>query len=109
MGSSLPKNFRANASLTTATFRESALSSSEMPRPRSMGVATTSKYPAVTRFHEEELSSLGPGAGWPSTQTPEAHPPPGGEYKLRATDETPGMLPIESRIRRYSVGSWSGR
>ena len=70
IGSSCGKNCRANASLTTATFRAVAVSSSEMSRPLRRGVPTTSKYPAVTRFHEGELSSLGPGAARPSTQTP---------------------------------------
>ena len=43
MGSSFRKNLRANASFTTATFRESAVSRSEKPRPCTMGVPTASK------------------------------------------------------------------
>src|SRR5215472_15049129 len=100
MGSSLPKNFRANASLTTAIFGDSAVSCFEIARPRKIGIFRASKYPSVTRFQEEELSSLGAGAGCPSTQTPEAQPPPGGEYRHIATEDTPGMFVIESRMRR---------
>src|SRR6266581_6079266 len=99
IGSSFLKNLRANASLMTATFCEIAVSCSEMPRPLTIGVPMTSKYPAVTRFHEAKLSSLGPGGGWPSTQTPEPQPAPGGEYRQRATEDTPGMLAIESWMR----------
>src|ERR1043166_6376332 len=93
----------------TGTCREAAVSSSEMPRPLTIGVPMTSKYPGVTRSHELELSSLGPGAGSPSTHTPENHPPPGGEYRHRATEETPGMPALESWMRRYSRESCAAR
>src|SRR5207253_11214160 len=97
IGSSFPKNFRANASLTTAIFRDDAVSSSLMPRPRTIGFPTASKNPAVTRSMDAELSALGPGAGCPFTQTPLPQLLPlSGEYVHRATAETPEMLESES-------------
>src|SRR4026207_211665 len=109
IGSSSPKNLRANVSLTTTTFREVAVSCAVIPRPLRIGVPMASKYSAVTRFHEDKLSSLGPGAGRPSTQTAEPQPAPGGEYRHRATEDTPGMSAIESWMRVYKGDSCAGR
>ena len=100
IGSSSLKNFRANASLMTATFRAPEPSCSKMPRPLMIGLPMTSKNPAVTRSHEAELSSSGPGAACPSTQTPAPQPPFSGEYRQRATDDTPGMFAMASWRRR---------
>src|SRR5580692_8021770 len=100
IGSSSRKNLRTNASFTKAIFFESAVSSSEITRPRKIGVATASKYPAVTRFQEEKFSSLSPGGGCPSTQTPDPQPPPGGEYRDKAAEATPGMFSSPLRMRR---------
>src|SRR5215469_9127072 len=97
MGSSCLKNLRANASLMTATCRDVAVSCSEIPRPLRMGFPIASKYPAVTRSQEAELSSLGAGAGRPSTHTTVSQLLPlSGEYVQIATAEMPGMLASES-------------
>src|SRR5437879_660922 len=97
MGSSCLKNLRANAWLITATCCEVALSCSEMARPLRTGFPMASKYPAVTRSQEEELSSLGPGAGRPSTHTPVPQLLSlSGEYVQIATAEMPAMLASES-------------
>ena len=58
----------------------------------------TSKYPAVVRFMEDELSASGPGAGCPSTQTVVSQSSPlNGEKLQSATDSTPGIFATESR------------
>ena len=67
IGSSFLKNFRANASLMTATCREVAVSCSEMPRPLTIGVPMTSKYPAVTRSQQASCR--------PSARERDVHPP----------------------------------
>src|SRR6266852_5241358 len=101
IGSSCLKNFRANASLMTATCGEFAVSCSEIPRPLMIGFPMTPKYPAVTRSHEAESSSLGPGGVCPSTQTPAPQLlPPSGEYMQRAAADTPGVLDSDSWMRR---------
>ena len=87
-------------SLMTATCCEFAVSSSEMPRPLRMGFPTASKYPCVTRSQKAKLSSRGPGAGRPSTQTPPPQLLPlNGEYMATATADTPGMPDRESWMR----------
>lgn len=96
----------------TATCREVAVSSSEMPHPSTMEVPMASKYPAVTQSQEAEKakSSLGPGAGRPSTHTPAPQLLSlSGEYMQTATADTPGMLDSESWIRAYSGVSCSVR
>src|SRR5437762_1539346 len=115
IGSSSLKNFRANASLMTATFRAPEPSCSKMPRPLMIGLPMTSKNPAVTRSHEAELSSIGPGAACPSTHTPAPQPPRSGEYVQRATEDTPGNArygivetPIERRELPCPIASKAG-
>src|SRR6185437_8168670 len=64
------KNFFANASLITATFRVAAVSFSVIGRPSTILAPRVSKKPGVTLAHPAPVPELGGGSGRPSMRTP---------------------------------------
>src|SRR6185437_15222734 len=64
------KNFLANASLMTATFRVVAVSWSVKGRPISILAPIVSKKPGVTVANPAVVFSFGGGSGRPSTRMP---------------------------------------